>query len=229
MRIPLIGRCWSGQANGRTGFPIPFPKSPATLLLFSQAEVAPTCILTPLHRPCQVSLGPPRRRRFVIPLRARHQRGQDGEMGRVGDAMGIHGETQSPSQSLDYQIISPELSLHGEKLKSVPIPSGPAHLAVFRPCSQSFSPCQALRERASFPMAAESPVPPSPLSLEDAQRLWTLQKQNAPLSPADQKLLEQAAEWQMWVSHGIRLQNGKPTSSPNLQPSKNSRRIAAVL
>ena len=50
---------------------------------------------------------------------------------------------------------------------------------------------------------------PQPISLEDAQRIWTLQKQKAPLSPTDQKLLEQAAEWQMWVSHGIRLQSGK--------------------
>ena len=45
---------------------------------------------------------------------------------------------------------------------------------------------------------------PQAISLEDAKRIWTLQKQNAPLSPEDQALLHQASEWQMWVSHGIR-------------------------
>lgn len=46
---------------------------------------------------------------------------------------------------------------------------------------------------------------PQPITLEEAKRIWTLQKQNKPLSLEDQKLLEQAWEWQMWVSHGIRL------------------------
>jgi hypothetical protein len=54
-------------------------------------------------------------------------------------------------------------------------------------------------------MAEDTFHPPSPLSLEDAQRLWTLQKQKARLSVADQKLMNQAVEWQMWESHGIRL------------------------
>lgn len=46
---------------------------------------------------------------------------------------------------------------------------------------------------------------PQPISLEDAQRIWNLQKQKLPLEVRDQELLLQAAEWQMWVSHGIRL------------------------
>ena len=46
---------------------------------------------------------------------------------------------------------------------------------------------------------------PQPIPLEEAQRIWTLQKQNKPLSQRDIDLLHQAAEWQMWVSHGIRL------------------------
>ncbi|MDB6070651.1 MAG: hypothetical protein JWL81_1822 [Verrucomicrobiales bacterium] len=46
---------------------------------------------------------------------------------------------------------------------------------------------------------------PQPISLEDAQRIWNLQKQKLPLEIHDQELLLQAAEWQMWVSHGIRL------------------------
>ena len=70
---------------------------------------------------------------------------------------------------------------------------------------------------------------PEHISLEDAQRIWTLQKQKAPLSAQDVKLLEQAAEWQMWVSHGIRLQSGKSESKPSLQVSKNLRKVAAVL
>jgi hypothetical protein len=64
-------------------------------------------------------------------------------------------------------------------------------------------------------MAATKPHEPQPISLADAQRIWTLQKQNAPLSAADQKLLEQAFEWQMWVSHGIRLKSGKNESRVN--------------
>lgn len=46
---------------------------------------------------------------------------------------------------------------------------------------------------------------PQPIPLEEAQRIWTLQKQNTPLSQRDIDLLHQAAEWQMWVSHGIRV------------------------
>lgn len=52
-----------------------------------------------------------------------------------------------------------------------------------------------------------TPPDPQPISLADAQRIWTLQKRNAPLSPEDIALLHQAAEWQMWVSHGIRLKS----------------------
>lgn len=70
---------------------------------------------------------------------------------------------------------------------------------------------------------------PQPISLEDAQRIWILQKQKAPLSARDVKLLEQAFEWQMWVSHGIRLQNGKSGSKPSSLRSKSLRRVAAVL
>ncbi len=64
-------------------------------------------------------------------------------------------------------------------------------------------------------MAANNDNPPQPISHEDAQRLWTLQKQNAPLSKKDKELLEQLAEWQMWTSHGIRLKNGSSTSRAN--------------
>ncbi len=70
---------------------------------------------------------------------------------------------------------------------------------------------------------------PQPISLEDAQRIWILQKQKAPLSARDVKLLEQAFEWQMWVSHGIRLQTGKSESKLSSQRSRNLRKVAAVL
>jgi hypothetical protein len=46
---------------------------------------------------------------------------------------------------------------------------------------------------------------PQPISLEDAPRSWNLQQQKAPLGERDRQLLHQAAEWQMWVSHGLRL------------------------
>ena len=69
---------------------------------------------------------------------------------------------------------------------------------------------------------------PQPISLEDAQRIWTLQKQKMPLAVRDQEPLEQAYVWQMWVSHGIRLQNGKSASPPSSKPSKNSRKAVNV-
>ena len=69
---------------------------------------------------------------------------------------------------------------------------------------------------------------PQPISLADAQRIWTLQKQKQPLSPNDQALLAQAAEWQMWVSHGIRLKPSKPAAANNSKPSKQLRNVAAV-
>ncbi len=55
---------------------------------------------------------------------------------------------------------------------------------------------------------------PQPISLEDAQRIWILQKQNASLSAADTKLLHQAAEWQMWVSHGSGYRMGRASRRP---------------
>ena len=70
---------------------------------------------------------------------------------------------------------------------------------------------------------------PQPISLEDAQRIWTLQKQKTPLCERDKRLLEQAAEWQMWTSHGIRLQSGKNESKSNSKRSKTLRKVAAVL
>ncbi len=73
-----------------------------------------------------------------------------------------------------------------------------------------------------------NPDDPQPIPLEDAQRIWTLQKQNKPLSTADQKLLEQAAEWQMWVSHGIRLPSGKSGSLPSSKRSKDSQNAATA-
>lgn len=73
-----------------------------------------------------------------------------------------------------------------------------------------------------------NPDDPQPIPLEDAQRIWTLQKQNKPLSTADQKLLEQAWDWQMWVSHGIRLPSGKSGSPHNYKRSKTSRNAEAA-
>ena len=70
---------------------------------------------------------------------------------------------------------------------------------------------------------------PQPISLADAQRIWTLQKQKQPLLPDDQALLAQAAEWQMWVSHGIRLKPSKPAVTGNSKPSKRLRNVAAVV
>ena len=69
---------------------------------------------------------------------------------------------------------------------------------------------------------------PQPISLEDAQRIWTLQKQKMPLAPRDEALLLQAAEWQMWVSHGIRLQNGKHSSKPSSKRSASLPKVAAA-
>jgi hypothetical protein len=78
-------------------------------------------------------------------------------------------------------------------------------------------------------MKPAEPAEPQPISLEDAQRIWTLQKQKAPLSQRDIDLLHQAAEWQMWVSHGIRLQNGKSESKPSSKLSQSLRKAAAAL
>jgi hypothetical protein len=70
---------------------------------------------------------------------------------------------------------------------------------------------------------------PQPIPLEEAQRIWTLQKQNAPLSAQDQKLLEQAWEWQMWVSHGIQLPSGKKESPRSLKLSSVLQKAAALI
>lgn len=70
---------------------------------------------------------------------------------------------------------------------------------------------------------------PQPIPLEEAQRIWTLQKQNKPLSQRDIDLLHQAAEWQMWVSHGIQLPSGKKESPRSLKPSSVLQKAAAVL
>jgi len=69
---------------------------------------------------------------------------------------------------------------------------------------------------------------PQPISLEDLQRIWNLQKQKAPLNQRDQELIEQAYIWQMWISHGIRLQNGKSESKPGSKPSKSLPKVAAA-
>lgn len=69
---------------------------------------------------------------------------------------------------------------------------------------------------------------PQPISLEDAQRIWTLQKQKMPLAPRDEELLEQAWVWQMWTSHGIRLQNGKKSSKPSSKRSASLPEVAAA-
>jgi hypothetical protein len=69
---------------------------------------------------------------------------------------------------------------------------------------------------------------PQPISLEDAQRIWTLQQQNKPLSAADRKLIEQAAEWQMWTSHGIKLQSERIAAERSSQRSKSGRQAAAA-
>ena len=73
----------------------------------------------------------------------------------------------------------------------------------------------------------KTPADPQPLSLPDAQRLWTLQQQKAPLSPEDQALLHQASEWQMWVSHGIRSKNSNSESPASLPVSAKPRRMLA--
>ncbi len=70
---------------------------------------------------------------------------------------------------------------------------------------------------------------PQPISMEDSLRLWNLKKLKAPLSERDVRLLEQAFEWQMWVSHGIRLQNGRSESKASSRPSKSLQKAAAVL
>ncbi|HWB01822.1 MAG TPA: hypothetical protein VG796_02280 [Verrucomicrobiales bacterium] len=77
-------------------------------------------------------------------------------------------------------------------------------------------------------MKTEPVNDPQPISLEDAKRIWTLQKQNAPLSPEDQALLHQAFEWQMWVSHGIRLKNSSSESPASSAPSGRRRKKPAV-
>ena len=77
-------------------------------------------------------------------------------------------------------------------------------------------------------MAKPSEQDPQPISFEDAKRIWNLQKQKAPLSPEDQKLLAQAAEWQMWKSHGIRLKSGSSAAKTSSPPSVDSRKSEAV-
>lgn len=69
---------------------------------------------------------------------------------------------------------------------------------------------------------------PQPLCLAEAKRIWNLQKRNEPLSEQDRQLLEQAAEWQMWVSHGIRLKLGNGNAADNSPYSKRSRRKEAA-
>ena len=61
---------------------------------------------------------------------------------------------------------------------------------------------------------------PQPVSLEDAQRIWTLQKQKMPLETRDQELLEQAYVWQMWVSHGMGHRVGRSHRHPVQSPQK---------
>jgi hypothetical protein len=70
---------------------------------------------------------------------------------------------------------------------------------------------------------------PQPISMEDAQRIWTLQKQNMPLSQRDQDLLSQVWRWQAWVSHGILLPSGKKESKRSSKLSKSLQKAAAVL
>ncbi len=62
---------------------------------------------------------------------------------------------------------------------------------------------------------------PKPISRSEAKRLWSLMKQKQPLSQADRDLVKQAAEWQMFHHHGIRL---KPGSEPSEVSSEISRR-----
>jgi hypothetical protein len=68
-------------------------------------------------------------------------------------------------------------------------------------------------------MPAGTQRDPQPISLADAQRIWNLQKQDAQLSKEDKELLKQAWKWQMWTSHGIRLQNGNSTSTADPESS----------
>ena len=64
-----------------------------------------------------------------------------------------------------------------------------------------------------------TPDEPQPIPLAEAKRIWNLQQQNAPLSKADEKLLEQAWKWQMWKSHEILLKDGKSSSDSSSKPS----------
>ena len=69
---------------------------------------------------------------------------------------------------------------------------------------------------------------PQPISLADAQRIWNLQKQKLPLSSEDKALLAQAAEWQMWKSHGIRLKPSNSSADDNSKPSKPPQKAAVA-
>lgn len=70
---------------------------------------------------------------------------------------------------------------------------------------------------------------PQPIGMEDSLRLWSLQKQKAPLSQHDQDLLSQAWRWQVWVSHGILLPDGKKKTKRSSKLSKSLQKAAAVL
>ena len=69
---------------------------------------------------------------------------------------------------------------------------------------------------------------PQPISLEDAQRIWTLQKQKMPLKTRDQELLEQAYVLANGGQPQDGSQSGKIVSPPSLKPSKKSRKPVAV-
>ncbi|MEM9478897.1 MAG: hypothetical protein AAGA58_04455 [Verrucomicrobiota bacterium] len=79
-----------------------------------------------------------------------------------------------------------------------------------------------------MPENGQSEEEPQPISLEEAKRLWNLQKQNKPLSARDRQLLEQVADWQMWTSHGIGLKPSNATSESSSKASHRGQKTKAA-
>jgi|GEM_PF-1725003 len=63
---------------------------------------------------------------------------------------------------------------------------------------------------------------PTPVSRDEALRVWNLMKQNEPLSEEDQALVHQAAKNQMLAHHQIRPLSGKERSGTNTEISANT-------
>lgn len=72
-------------------------------------------------------------------------------------------------------------------------------------------------------LMSESSAIPQPISRSDAKRIWNLMKQKEPLSGKDRDLVKQAAEFQMYHHHGIRLKPGSEPSEASSEISSPSR------